>query len=82
MIDAHGNPLFPKPVMETDKDFFDELRDLNTAENPCDYFVVAAFRNGTAGVYSTAMDPALIGKAFEFGIGAVAQQSAPEVVSE
>lgn len=80
MIDIDGKPLF-KPVIETEKDFFSELRDLNTPENPCDYFVVAAFRNGTAGVYSTAVDPVLIGKAFEFGIGAVADKVVGDEVS-
>ena len=61
-----------EPVLETDKDFFEELRALSTDENPCDYFVVAAFKNGTAGVFSTAIDPKLISHAFQWGVTAIA----------
>lgn len=77
MIDANGNQLFTK---SEDKDFFEELRALSTDENPCDYFVVAAFKNGTAGVFSTAIDPKLISHAFQWGVTAI--DNPEEAISE
>lgn len=63
MTDTEPTTIQTEPT----KDFFDELKALNTDENPCDYFVVAAFQDGKAGIYSTVVDPKLISYAFKWG---------------